>query len=118
MLQTIIEACFTSFSPMPKMTSGVGRCRLSCTPGRDIVEAYDLIRRVSRGRNLYRMHQGQKPADLPVAQLTKFELTRLDSNVPAHAARLLSVLHLLSSPIATDQLSLRTHPVPESASAF
>ena len=79
MLQTIIEACFTSFSPMPKMTSGVGRCRLSCTPGRDIVEANDLIRRVSRGRNLYRMHQGQKPADLPVAQLTKFELTGLDS---------------------------------------
>jgi hypothetical protein len=43
--------------------------------------------------------KGQKPADLPVAQLTKLELTRLDSNVPAHAARLLSVLHLLRPPV-------------------
>ena len=45
--------------------------------------------------------KGQKPADLPVAQLTKLELTRLDSNVPAHAARLLSVLHLLRSGIGS-----------------
>ena len=51
--------------------------------------------------------KGQKPADLPVAQLTKLELTRLDSNVPAHAARLLSVLHLLSSPIGTQRLARR-----------
>ena len=100
MLQTIIEACFTSFS---HAKNDVRRQTMPAVvyPGRDIVEANDLIRRVSRGRNLYRMHQGQKPADLPVAQLTKFELTRLDSNVPAHAARLLSVLHLLRSGIGT-----------------
>ena len=84
---------------MPKMTSGVRRCQLSCSL-RDIVEANDLIRRVSRGRNLYRMHlKRPEPVDLPLAQLTKFELTRFDSNVPAHAARLLSVLHLLRSGI-------------------
>jgi hypothetical protein len=48
------------------------------------------------------MHlKGQKPADLPVAQLTELELTRSGSNVPAHAARLLSVLHLLRSGIGT-----------------
>ena len=90
MLQTIIEACFTSFS---HAKNDVRRQTMPAVvyPGRDIVEANDLIRRVSRGRNLYRN----------AAQLTKFELTRLDSNVPAHAARLLSVLHLLRSGIGT-----------------
>ena len=87
---------------MPKMTSGVRRCQLSCTLGATssrLTTSYDVYQEVGiyTGCTL----KGQKPADLPVAQLTKFELTRLDSNVPAHAARLLSVLHLLRSGIGT-----------------
>jgi hypothetical protein len=87
---------------MPKMTSDVRRCQLSCTLGATssrLTTSYDVYQEVGiyTGCTL----KGQKPADLPVVQLTKFELTRLDSNVPAHAARLLSVLHLLRSGIGT-----------------
>jgi hypothetical protein len=89
---------------MPKMTSGVRRCQLSCTLGAAssrLTTSYDVYQELGiyTGCTLKR----QKPADLPVAQLTKFELTRLDSNVPAHAARLLSALHLLRSGIGMQE---------------
>src|SRR6516164_3661616 len=78
MLQTIIEACFTSFSHA-KMTSGFRRCQPAVVyPGRDIVEANDLIRRVSRGRNLYRMHlkrpEAGRSAGGPVDQVRADEI--------------------------------------------
>ena len=65
---------------MPKMTSGVRRCQLSCTLGATssrLTTSYDVYQEVGiyTGCTL----KGQKPADLPVAQLTKFELTGLDS---------------------------------------
>jgi hypothetical protein len=93
---------------MPKMTSGVRRCELSCTLGATssrLTTSYDVYQEVGiyTGCTL----KGQKPADLPVAQLTKFGLTRLASKVPAHAARLLSVLHPLRSGIGTTRKRLR-----------
>src|SRR4029077_6188029 len=77
MLQTIIEACFTSFS---HAKNDVQRQTMPAVvyPGRDFVEANDLIRRVSRGRTLYRMHlkrpEAGRSAGGPVDQVRADEI--------------------------------------------
>ena len=74
---------------MPKMTFGVRRCQLSCTLGATssrLTASYDVYQEVGM---IYRMHLKRPQADRSAGgPLTKFELTSLDSNVPAHATRL------------------------------
>jgi hypothetical protein len=57
--------------------------------------------------------KGQKTADLPVAPVDQVRADEIDSNVPAHAARLPSVLHLLRSGIVHWHKCERTAPMSD-----